>query len=326
MRNNRPQTDGITWISSQRLIRLRHQALKLPLHIDKIHASQGGAFLSAFKGRGMEYDESRVYLPGDDIRNMDWRVTARTGKPHSKIFQEERERPVLIWLDLNPSMFFATRGAFKSVCATQAAAIIGWSAASQNDRLGALIFAGEKHTELRPARGKSAVLNFIAATCRHPAWHDATQAGTRNMPRAMSRLRKAGHHGNLIFLISDFRGDDGEIICKKTQAHLTAIARHNDVILLALYDPLEATLPPRGSYRVSDGRHELQFYSGNKTTRTTYEQRFIQQQNSLLDLCRKLRMQLIPVCTHTDVLSTLQSGLGVQTTQSNWQRSARQTT
>ena len=113
------QAEGITWISPQSLIQLRLLATKLPLNSGKIHARQGGAYLSSFKGRGMEFDESRMYLPGDDIRSMDWKVTARTNQPHTKVFREERERPVLLWLDLNPSMFFATRGAFKSVVATK---------------------------------------------------------------------------------------------------------------------------------------------------------------------------------------------------------------
>ena len=101
MRNHGDKkSEGITWISSQSLIQLRLQANQLPLDSGKIHAKQGGAYLSSFKGRGMEFDESRIYQAGDDIRNMDWRVTARTGLAHTKVFREERERPILLWLDL----------------------------------------------------------------------------------------------------------------------------------------------------------------------------------------------------------------------------------
>ena len=89
------KAEGVTWITQQSLIKLRHDAAKLPLHSSKIHARQGGAYMASFKGRGMEFDESRLYMPGDDIRNMDWRVTARTGDPHTKVFREERERPAI---------------------------------------------------------------------------------------------------------------------------------------------------------------------------------------------------------------------------------------
>lgn len=103
------EAEGITWISSQSLIQLRHNASQLLLDSSRIHAKQGGAYLSSFKGRGMEFDESRIYQAGDDIRNMDWRVTARTGTAHTKVFCEERERPVLIWLDLNTSMTLSSQ-------------------------------------------------------------------------------------------------------------------------------------------------------------------------------------------------------------------------
>jgi len=144
------QAEGITWISAQSLIKLRLQANQLPLDSGKIHAKQGGAYMSAFKGRGMEFDESRIYQAGDDIRNMDWRVTARTNTPHTKVFREERERPVLLWLDLSASMMFATRKKFKSVIACEIASLIAWSAAKNNDRIGGLIFSENEHVEMKP--------------------------------------------------------------------------------------------------------------------------------------------------------------------------------
>ncbi|UCB55781.1 MAG: DUF58 domain-containing protein [Thiotrichales bacterium] len=304
--NTDSKTDGLTWISQQSLIKLRHDAGKLPLHSSKIHARQGGAYMSSFKGRGMEFDESRLYMPGDDIRNMDWRVTARTGDPHTKVFREERERPVLIWLDLNPSMFFATRGCFKAVAATRAAALLAWSSSAQNDRLGALIFAGDDHIELKPRRGKSAVLDLIGRTCKHPAWQNWKQRQPRNTGRAMSRLRKVTRPGSLLFLISDFRDMD-----EQAESHLINVARHNDVVLIQVYDPIEAELPPPGSYRVSDGDSELQLNTADKTLRSEYRQRFDQHSAKLAKLCRQHRMYLLPVSTQDDVLTSLQQGLGI---------------
>ena len=302
------QAEGITWISPQSLIQLRLLAAKLPLNSGKIHARQGGAYLSSFKGRGMEFDESRMYLPGDDIRSMDWKVTARTNQPHTKVFREERERPVLLWLDLNPSMFFATRGAFKSVVATKAASLLAWSTVSSNDRLGALIFSGEQHTEMRPKRGKAAALDFIRRSCAHPAWEHAPKPQQpRNMNLAASRLRKVVKPGSLIFLISDFREMD-----EQARSHIINLSRHNNLVLLHIYDPFEATLPTSGNYKVSDGINDVSLNTANKKLRSTYQSRFAEHQESLKKLCRQHRIHWIPVSTEDDVLESLQKGLGIQ--------------
>ncbi|MEE8339720.1 MAG: DUF58 domain-containing protein [Xanthomonadales bacterium] len=146
--------DGIH-LSASELIALkpRCNALSLPMHRPSVSAL-AGAYRSRFRGRGVDFVESRAYLPGDDIRNMDWRVTARTGKPHTKIFQEERERPVLVVVDASPSLYFGTRTRLKSVAAGQLAASVAWAAVRRGDRIGAFLFAGDKHRELRPAGGR----------------------------------------------------------------------------------------------------------------------------------------------------------------------------
>ena len=302
------QAEGITWISPQSLIQLRLSASKLPLNSGKIHAKQGGAYLSSFKGRGMEFDESRMYLPGDDIRSMDWKVTARTNQPHTKVFREERERPVLLWLDLNPSMFFATRGAFKSVLATKVASLLAWSTVNINDRLGALIFSGDQHTEIRPKRGKSAALDFIRRSCDHPAWNNSNEPQQpRNMNMAASRLRKVAKPGSLIFLISDFREMD-----EQARSHIVNLSRHNNLVLIHIYDPFEAALPVSGQYRVSDGVNDISLNTANKKLRSTYHSRFAEHQQQLIQLCRQHRIHWLPVSTEDDVLESLQAGLGIR--------------
>ena len=130
----------------------------------------GGGYVSPYRGRGMEFEEVRAYQPGDDIRNMDWRVTARTGRPHTKLFREERERPVLFLVDLGPSMAFGTRVAFKSVVAARAAALLAWAARDNGDRIGGIVFAGKRHRELRPAARERGMLPFSRhwSTCNSP--------------------------------------------------------------------------------------------------------------------------------------------------------------
>lgn len=306
--NVNSQAEGITWISPQSLIQLRLHANEIPLDSGKIHAKQGGAYLSSFKGRGMEFDESRIYQAGDDIRNMDWRVTARTGQAHTKVFREERERPVLIWLDLSSSMMFATRNRFKSVIASQAAALIAWSAARNNDRIGGLIFDADEHIELKPRRGKSAVLDFIGRCTRHSAWNQTTPAKTRSLSEApdVSRLRSVTHPGSLVFMISDFRHMD-----EKALAHTASIARNNDIIMIRISDPIEIELPASGTFKLTDGQREMQLQTSGRKAREQYHQRYLERSQQLERFCRKHRIHLIDISTLDDPLRRLKDGLGI---------------
>jgi hypothetical protein len=145
------------------LLNLSKAASSLNLRHDQIRSGQSGAYLSKLKGRGMEFDEARLYQPGDDIRTIDWRVTARTGKTHTKVFREERERPVFISVDYRPTMAFATRGVFKSVQAAKLAALLAWAAQQHGDRIGGQIFTDFACQELKPQNGKHAVLRFLNA-------------------------------------------------------------------------------------------------------------------------------------------------------------------
>ena len=146
------------------LIGLRFRAQRLELGIARrARQTMTGAHDSRFRGRGMEFAESRIYQPGDDVRSIDWRVTARTGRPHTKLFQEERERPVILLVDLGASMFFGTRKAFKSVLAAETAALIAWAAMHGGDRVGALVAGRSAHMELKPVAGRRGVLRVLRA-------------------------------------------------------------------------------------------------------------------------------------------------------------------
>lgn len=321
--NTKQKAEGITWISPQSLIQLRLQASQIPLDSGKIHAKQGGAYLSSFKGRGMEFDESRFYQAGDDIRNMDWRVTARTGTAHTKVFREERERPVLLWLDLSPSMMFATRNKFKAVLASEIATLIAWSAARNNDRIGGLIFSATEHVEIKPRRGKTAVLDFIGRCTKHHAWQAEKSSPKKSSPdkpihvkssaeliadktEAVSRLRSVTHPGSLIFMISDFRD-----LNEKTLAHIANISRNNDIIMIKITDPIEISLPASGSYKLTDGLKQLQIQTTSKKIRDKYHQRYLNHQQLLEKFCRQYRIHLINLSTNDNVIEKLKVGLGV---------------
>jgi len=300
--------DGLVQVSRRSLVRLRADAKGIPLRAVRILSRNSGAHLSAFRGRGMEFDESRIYQPGDDIRSLDWRVTARTGQPHTKLFREERERSVLLWVDYRAPMYFATRGRFKSVLASQAATLLAWSARAQGDRLGCLAFSEQGHREIRPGVGDHAVLNLIGLLSdfagRTPD-QSSEEARSGALHSALRRMRRVARPGSLLFLISDFRNLDA-----RAEEQITTLARHSDLLLLHLFDPLESALPTRGRYCVSDGDTSLEIDTGVTAVRQRYHEEFTQRQAQLQQLCRRHGMHLLQCASDGDIQQLLREGLG----------------
>jgi len=238
--------DGIH-VTAAELIALRSRcnALRLPMR-QPAASALAGAYRSRFRGRGVDFVESRNYQPGDDIRNMDWRVTARTGRAHTKVFQEERERPVLILLDASPSLYFGTRRRLKSVAAGELAASIAWSAVRRGDRIGGFLFAPGRHRELRPAGGRRGAMRLIQSLVD---WlqPDSDDRHLTPLSAALERVRHAARPGSLILVISDFFSMDED--CNR---HLSRLRKHNDVIGCQVLDRSEQQLP-EGRYPISDG-------------------------------------------------------------------------
>jgi len=289
------------------LVQLSRYAPYLPLDSGKILASQSGDYRSPFKGRGMEFDESRLYQPGDDIRNIDWRVTARTGRPHTKLFREERERQVFVWVDLRAAMFFATRGMYKSVIASRLASLLAWSAIHHGDRIGGVIFSDDDHHELKPRRGKGGVLRLINRLVSHPTWAGpATRARDRSAGlRSLVRLRRVARPGSLVFMLSDFRDLD-----EKMASQLILLGRHTDIVMILIYDPLEQALPAGGLYRVSDGTRELVLDTFDRKRLQAHRDRFEAHRQRLQRLARNSSIHLIGCSTAEEPLAVLQGGLG----------------
>jgi len=217
----------------------------------------------------VDFVESRSYLPGDDIRNMDWRVTARTGKPHTKIFQEERERPVLVVVDASPSLYFGTRTRLKSVAAGQLAAAIAWAAVRRGDRIGAFLFAPDKHRELRPAGGRRGAMRVIQGLVD---WLNPELAHQGQEPLSVSleRVRHTVRPGSLVLIISDFFNLD-----EQCHRHLSRLRQHNDVIGCQIMDPAEQVLPA-GRFPISDGEHSAMLDTHQQKSRSQFEQMSLQ--------------------------------------------------
>ena len=293
-------------ITTAGLIDLSQKSRGLSLKSGVISASQAGDYQSAFKGRGMEYDESRLYQAGDDIRNIDWRVTARSGKAHTKLFHEERERPVHIWVDFRAPMFFATRGKFKAVIAAELASLFAWTANRQGDRVGGVVFSDTVHHELKPQRGKSAVLRLIKHMVEHPAWQQKgdIQEQQQGMLRSLINLRRMTRPGSLVILLSDFRGFDED-----SRSHLIRLRQHNELIMVHIYDWLEEFLPPAGNYRVSNGEQELVFDTNNKKMVKEHSNKFKLHQDYILKTARSCHANFLSCRTEDIPEKIIKEGL-----------------
>lgn len=304
-----PEDASPVSVSQSGLIRLNAPARAIALDVLRVNSLQTGAYVSHFKGRGMEFDESRPYQPGDDPRSIDWRVTARSTTAYTKLFREERERPVLVMVDLRANMHFATRGCFKSVNAARAAALLSWAAHHRGDRLGGLIFGDTTHRELKPRLGRQAALRYVHQLADHPDWGNRylehNSDGEEPLTQAMSSLRRVARPGSLVVVLSDFLG-----FSRGAQSYLSSVARHNEVLAVFLNDPLERKLPPPGRYRLVSNEDELAIDTYAKAARKDYRNAFEERAGELEVFCQRYGIHLMPLSTEDDPVTALQTALG----------------
>lgn len=285
------------------LIRLAAPASGLPLYRSTVRALQSGQYLARFKGRGMEFAESRPYVAGDDVRSLDWRVTARTGRVHTKLFREERERPVLLAVDARASMFFGTRGAFKSVIAARLAALIAWSAHHRGDRVGGVVFSEAGRIEVKPEHSRRSVLRLLRELSEAGPCKALTAAGSAQRFRdALTSLERHTHTGSLIFLFSDFRDFSADM-----ESALSRLRRHGDTVLVMLHDPLEKSLPADGRYRFGDGLRDFVLDLDPRSA-GVYRNRFEDRMRKLRRFAQGNRMRFLVCATDEDPLRVLQRG------------------
>ncbi|GAB5377355.1 MAG: DUF58 domain-containing protein [Acuticoccus sp.] len=209
-----------------------------------------GRHASRLRGRGLNFEEIRDYLPGDDIRAIDWKVTARTGRPHVRVMTEERDRPALIVVDQRMSMFFGSVLNMKSVTAAEAAALAAFRILDQGDRVGGIVFGDTVLAEVRPQRSSGALNRFLAALAELNGMLRAEAPavepiGITRVLRAVARIAPRNH---LILVISDFDGID-----EGSARAVSGLARRNDLVLLPVTDPMAHDLPVGLRLVVSDG-------------------------------------------------------------------------
>lgn len=239
----------------------------------------------------MEFDEVRQYQNGDDIRSIDWRVTARTGKTHTKLFREEIERPVLIATDLSNNMLFGSQLLFKSVQAAHLAALVAWHAAGRGDRIGGVVFNHNQHHELKPRSRQQGVLHYLHAliTTHENSQQDAIKDQSKPIESALYfqqnclRIRQIARPGSLVYVITD-----GFHINQEAIRHLSSVSQHCELVVCLIADPLEHNLPSsakRLNVNITDGKNKQQLTLGDKLVATQYRQQaeqYAEKQQALL--------------------------------------------
>lgn len=296
-------------ISLTELIDIRHRVREVPLFSTPHRRSPlVGLHHSKLRGRGVDFDQVRIYQAGDDVRTIDWRVTARTQEPHTKLFHEERERPIYILVEQSPRLFFGSGRAFKSVLAAQAASLVGWAALSHNDRVGGLVFGHGEHHEVKPRRSKQSLLQLLDRLARANAGLNADQNDDPDtFGLALRRAREVLRPGSLAIVVCDERalGDAAE-------QQLTLLARHVDLLLVPVFDPLDHALPAAGLLRFAQFGARLELDSHDAVIRQAYRLQGEARTARWRRLADRLRLPLMPLDTQRDLIDQLREHLSVQ--------------
>lgn len=253
-----PASDPRVHVDLARLAALEAEARGFDfLPRQPVGSALSGRRAARVRGRGLEFVELRAYLPGDDVRSIDWKVTARTGSPHVRVTQEERDRPALVVVDQRQAMFFGSRLNMKSVTAAEVAALAAWRILGAGDRVGGLVLSDTALDTVEARRSEAAVLRLLDLVARR---NTALSAEAPAVPEAPARLNAALEraarivsHDWLLLVVSDFDGADD-----RTLAILSGIARGNDVVMALVHDPLAHELPAEGRIVAGDGRLQVE--------------------------------------------------------------------
>lgn len=291
-------------VTLQELIELSKQAKGVSLLSLKKMGTTSGQRVSRLLARGMEFVESRRYQSGDDIRNMDWRVTARTGRAHTKLFAAEKDRQVILCADMRSAMFFATKGVFKSVQTALTLSSLAWSAIQSGDRIGGVVFDDCYVSETRPAVGKRGVLSYLHELAKKGAYRpsDSCQEGgsQRTLELAVSRLIEMSTPGSFVFFMSDFRH-----LSQKAYDRLSELARHCDLCLCFVYDPLEAAFPGKGTFTIANRNEDRSITMSNRSDLERYHRQFLERKQKVSSLAVQRHIHFFECTTEDDYLDIL---------------------
>lgn len=272
-------------------------------HQQKLASQKGGNHRIQRKGRGMEFSEVRQYQPGDDIRHIDWRVSARTQETHTKIFTEELDKPVLCLVEQTPNLFFGSKKRFKTDQALQVLSAIAWSTLNQGDKIGGLVFNHQSHQWVEPKHQQNSLMKlFHAAIQLQQPLKKPVVANPLYWLSALKQVQKQARPGQKIFLIGDMLQFPSQAL-----PILQTLKRHLDINAIHIVDNLEMALPAKGLglVRLSDGENELQLNAAEKNYRTEYRNHYETLWQNSLQSFHQIKIPLVAVSTQSDAPETL---------------------
>lgn len=283
------------------MLQAQARSLQLPSARRALRQRRGGHH-SVMRGRGMSLAEVRPYQPGDDVRRIDWRVTARRQEPHTRVYEEERERPVLILCDLGPGLFFASEGSYKQVRAAELSALLAWVAHGSGDQAGGIVFGSDATEIIRPSRRRRSVMQLLNALAAHQRRQPATvpESASEGLNEALTEARRIAHTGSRLFIISDFQGVDSH-----TRSLLAGLAMHNQVTAVLVTDPLDDHLPNHGDYAVGGDAGTLWFNGDDRTLQQAWREGAQARYTALENLFRQTGSTMMTLATGNDPVALM---------------------
>ena len=301
--------DARVYVSLRELIAIRQRTRGFSfLPKQPVGSMLSGRKRSRLRGRGLDFEELRHYRQGDDVRDIDWRVTNRTGKPHVRVFSEEKDRPVIVVVDQRLPMFFGSVEKMKSVVACELAALSLWNVLKNGDRVGAVIFNDSEIEEFRPSRSKNVNMAILSALIKmnHSLAVDAQQvASATRLETALQKVERLVGHDYLVIIISDFFGWSEEVL-----GSIKRIRQHNDLIAGLVFDPLEEEFSSTEHFVISDGDFQVEVPASNQNFRDTYSESFQLSVSGIQNLLKKHDIPLLPINNVEDCATQVQKHLG----------------
>ncbi|MCA0873042.1 DUF58 domain-containing protein [Seohaeicola saemankumensis] len=304
-----PETDPRISVDLAHLRGLEGRAKTLSfLPRQPARSALNGRHASRMRGRGLNFEELRDYQPSDDVRSIDWKVTARTGKPHVRVFTEEKDRPSLIVVDQRMSMFFGSERNMKSVTAAECAALAAFRILDQGDRVGGIVFGDNTLAEIRPQRSRAALDRLLMALASANAMLRADAPAVEPMSlnqvlRAVSRIAPRNH---LILVFSDF-----DVVDDRTRKLVSGLARHNDLVLGLVTDPFADGLPAGIRMVISDGELQAEVDTADATVHRDLSDLAQGRVAEILDWKRALGVPVLPLSSAVDSLAQMRRLMGL---------------
>jgi len=300
---------GQVYTSLDQLTRLQASAMGFSfLPRQPVGSLLAGRHASRLRGRGLNFDEIRHYVAGDDVRNMDWKVTARMRKPHIRVYTEERDRPVTLLVDQRQSMFFGSKRCMKSVAAAELAALAAWRVLSSGDRVGALLFNDSDIEEISPQRSRNQVMWMLGKLVAMNQELSASSPAKRSpdmLNGALDQAARLVSHDALVVVITDGLGVD-----EQTLRLVARLQARNDLVWARVYDRLEKDLPDLGQVYLGDAETEMELNTSDRALIGRFGEQFESQMNWARNQALRAEVPYLAIDAAEEVLPQLRRVLG----------------